>query len=201
MQTPQLIQRLFSSLVWRIPQQENVIYLTFDDGPIPEVTPWVLEQLDKFNAKATFFCIGNNVRKHPDVYRAVLEGGHRIGNHTENHVNGWMVYNREYYMNIAQCKRVVKSNLFRPPYGKIRPSQIARIRKDFRIIMWDVLSKDYDMTLAGEEVYQRVVRNTRPGSIIVMHDSIKAEERLRYALPRLLAHFSAAGYRFAAIPD
>ncbi|MEY4595084.1 MAG: hypothetical protein RIQ47_1494 [Bacteroidota bacterium] len=201
MRTPQLIQRLFSSLVWRIPQKDKIIYLTFDDGPIPEVTPWVLDELEKHNAKATFFCIGNNVRKHPDVYKKLQLAGHRIGNHTENHLNGWTVYNREYYMNIAQCRRVVKSDLFRPPYGKIRPSQIARIRENYRIIMWDVLSKDYDISLSGEEVYQRVVRNTTPGSIIVMHDSLKAEERLRYALPRILAHFTEQGYKFAPIPD
>ncbi len=200
MRTPQIIQQLFSSLVWRLPTDEKVLYLTFDDGPIPIITPWVLEQLATYNAKATFFCVGGNVRKHADVYRELLLQGHRVGNHTEHHMNGWMVYNREYFKDVFQCGRIVKSNLFRPPYGKIRPTQIARLRKEFRIIMWDVLSKDYDPSVSGEECFQRVLRNAKAGSIIVFHDSVKAEERLRYALPKVLAHFFEQGYRFEVIP-
>lgn len=200
MRTPLLIQRAFRSLVWHVPSKEKIIYLTFDDGPIPVVTPWVLDELKKYGARATFFCIGDNVRKHPEVYARLSSDGHRTGNHTEHHLNGWTIFNREYYKDIALCARRVKSNLFRPPYGKIRPSQIMRIRQQYRIIMWDVLSKDYDREVTGEECYQRVLRGCRPGSIVVFHDSLKAEERLRYALPRTLEHFTKAGYRFESLP-
>lgn len=195
-----LLQQLTTSLTWRLPTREKVLYLTFDDGPIPEVTPWVLEQLRGHDAKATFFCVGANVRKHPDIYRSVLEGGHRTGNHTEQHINGWISLNREYYLDIAKCARVVRSDLFRPPYGKIRPTQVARIKKDYRIIMWDVLSKDYDRELDGDTCFQRVVRTAGPGSIVVFHDSLKAEKRLRTALPKVLDHFASQGYRFDTIP-
>lgn len=194
-----LLQRISSSLTWRIPSKEKVLYLTFDDGPIPEVTPWVVDQLKRYNAKGTFFCVGNNVRKHPAIYSLLLENGHLTGNHTEHHVNGWNTFNREYFLEVAKCSRVVKSDLFRPPYGKIRPTQIARLSKQYRIIMWDVLSKDYDPKLSGESVFERVKQNARPGSIIVFHDSLKAEVRLRYALPKVLEHFSSLGFRFESI--
>ncbi|MFM7216993.1 MAG: polysaccharide deacetylase family protein [Bacteroidota bacterium] len=196
----ELLRKITTSLTWRLPTEEKVLYLTFDDGPIPVVTPWVLDQLGKYQAKATFFCVGNNVRNHPEIFRRLNEEGHRVGNHTEHHTNGWTVLNREYYLDIALCARVVKSDLFRPPYGKIRPTQVARLRKDYRIVMWDVLSKDYDQDLDGDTCYDRVVREAKPGSIIVFHDSIKAEERLRVALPRVLEHFSSQGFRFAPIP-
>ncbi|MFM2207973.1 MAG: hypothetical protein RL213_1948 [Bacteroidota bacterium] len=182
-----------------MPSKEKVLYLTFDDGPIPEVTPWVLEQLDHFGAKATFFCIGNNVRKHRNVYQRILQSGHSVGNHTYHHLNGWSTFNSDYFKDIELCNRLVGSELFRPPYGKIRPTQIARLKYAYRIIMWDVLSRDYDRNLTGETVLNTVLENSRPGSIIVFHDSLKAEERLRYALPKVLEHFSAKGYRFVSL--
>jgi peptidoglycan/xylan/chitin deacetylase (PgdA/CDA1 family) len=196
-----LLQQLSTSLTWRMPSKEKVLYLTFDDGPIPVITPWVMEQLKIYNAVGTFFCVGNNVRKHPEIYRQLLANGHRTGNHTDQHTNGWYSFNREYFLDVAKCSRVVKSNLFRPPYGKIRPTQIARLSKQYRIIMWDVLSKDYDQFLSSEEVVDRVLSHARPGSVVVFHDSIKAEKHLRFALPRVLEHFSGLGYRFESIPD
>ena len=195
-----LLQSISTSLTWKIPSRDKVIYLTFDDGPIPEITPWVVEKLKEHNAKATFFCVGNNVRKHTQIYNSLLLNGHRTGNHTDQHVNGWTSFNRKYFLDVARCARVVKSDLFRPPYGKIRPTQIARLKKQYRIIMWDVLSKDYDTNLSGEQVFEKVKNNTKPGSIIVFHDSIKAAPRLRYALPKTLEWFAAQGYRFEAIP-
>mgnify|MGYP003331968960 FL=1 len=195
-----LLQSISTSLTWKIPSRDKVIYLTFDDGPIPEITPWVVEKLKEHNAKATFFCVGNNVRKHTQIYNSLLLNEHRTGNHTDQHVNGWTSFNRKYFLDVARCARVVKSDLFRPPYGKIRPTQIARLKKQYRIIMWDVLSKDYDTNLSGEQVFEKVKNNTKPGSIIVFHDSIKAAPRLRYALPKTLEWFAAQGYRFEAIP-
>lgn len=194
-----LLQYLYPSLIWRVPVKEKILYLTFDDGPIPEVTPWVLDTLEEFGAKATFFCIGDNVKKHPVLYREILSRGHRTGNHTQNHVNGWTTGTKEYFRNVTACRRYVQSDLFRPPYGKIRTTQIAGLKKHYRIVMWDVLSKDYDRTLSGENCYKRVLHDARPGSIVVFHDSLKAEERIRYALPKVLHHFSGQGYTFRAL--
>jgi len=193
------LQRIFPSLTWHIATTDPVIYLTFDDGPIPEVTPWVLDQLKQYNASATFFCIGDNVRKHPEVMKLLLESKHSIGNHTMHHKNGFMTLNKNYFENIRECKKYVRSDLFRPPYGKIKFSQIYRLKKEFRIIMWDVLSKDYDATMTGEQCFERIKKNTRPGSIIVFHDSLKAEKRLRIALPATLNYFSEKGYSFSSI--
>lgn len=195
-----LLQQLSSSLIWRIPSNRKVIHLTFDDGPIPVVTPWVLDQLAVHGAKATFFCVGSNVKKNANIYQRILEEGHRTGNHTDKHVNGWTMLNREYYLDIAKCARVVKSDLFRPPYGKIRPTQIARIRKEYKVIMWDVLSKDYDTDMDGKTCAERVIKSSRPGSIIVFHDSVKAEPRLRIALPEVLEYFRNEGYSFETLP-
>jgi len=199
MRPPLLLQRLFYSLTWKMSSREKVLYLTFDDGPIPDVTPWVLEQLDRYQAKATFFCIGNNVRKHRSVYERILQSGHTVGNHTYHHLNGWTTFNSDYYKDIELCNRLVGSRLFRPPYGKIRPTQVAGLRNRYTIVMWDVLSKDYDKSLSGEVVLANVLEAAGPGSIIVFHDSLKAEERLRYALPKVLKHFSEKGYRFRSL--
>lgn len=195
-----LLQQLFRSLLWRVETTEKVLYLTFDDGPIPEVTPWVLEELQRHQAKATFFVVGENVRKHPELLQRLQAGGHTVGNHTEHHVNGWNTPTRAYLREVQECDRRVGSRLFRPPYGRIRLTQIRALRKRFRIVMWDVLSKDYDRGIQPNECLQRVLRSARPGSIVVFHDSLKAEERLRYALPRVLGHFSELGYRFEALP-
>lgn len=199
MRPPLILQHLFYSLTWKMPAKEKVLYLTFDDGPIPEVTPWVLDQLDRYAAKATFFCIGNNIRKHRAIYDRLVAKGHRIGNHTYHHLNGWTTFNSDYYKDIELCQRLVHSDLFRPPYGKIRPTQVAGLKNRYQIVMWDVLSRDYDRSLSGEEVLSIVLENARPGSIIVFHDSLKAQERLRYALPKVLEQFSKEGYRFGSL--
>ena len=169
-----LLDALTKNLVWSIKTTKKEVFLTFDDGPIPEVTPWVLETLKQYDAKATFFCVGDNVKKHPDIYRMIVDQGHKVGNHTMNHLNGWTNFNKTYFENIEKCNALIHSNLFRPPYGKIKPSQISHLKNDYRIIMWDVLTKDYDASVTGEYCFEKVKKNCKPGSIIVFHDSIKA---------------------------
>ena len=196
---PLLLKKLYPSLIWDVPVNDRSVYLTFDDGPIPEVTPFVLEQLKAFNAKATFFCIGDNVRKHPDIYEMILRQGHSIGNHTFNHLNGWRTSTEEYILNIDECSKYTGDQLFRPPYGRISPSQIKAFKENYpdsKIIMWDVLSGDFDTKIDAEKCYQNVVRNVEPGSIVVMHDSLKAMPRLEEALPRILKDLSEDGYLF-----
>lgn len=197
--TPAFLQGLFPNFTWRLPTEEKVIYLTFDDGPIPEVTTWVLEQLEHYNAKATFFCVGENVEKYPEVFSEITEKGHSVGNHTYNHLNGWDVENLQYFHNIRHCARLVKTGLFRPPYGRITPKQVQFVQRHYKIIMWDVLSGDFDQDISKEQCLANVTESALPGSIVVFHDSVKAQERLYYALPRALAHFSAQGYRFKAL--
>src|SRR5690554_89975 len=205
--TPKIIKRIFSKHYWDIPNKDNSVYLTFDDGPIPEVTPWVLSELEKHEAKATFFCIGENIEKHPQVFRQVIEAGHSVGNHTYNHLNGWNTTIREYVKNIEKCQEILRKtsetsstksellNLFRPPYGKIRPRQARFLRKKgYKIIMWDVLSADYDVSLSGEECLRNIIRNVESGSIIVFHDSLKAFPRLEYILPRVLQFLDEKNY-------
>lgn len=199
--TPQYVQALFPGLTWKMPAGQKTIYLTFDDGPIPEVTPWVLETLRHYQAKATFFCVGDNVRKYPDIYEKVIEEGHSVGNHTLNHLSGWSTENISYFHNIRHCARVVHSGLFRPPYGKLRPSQIQFLSRHYRIIMWDVLSADFDNDISPEDCFQNVIQHAEMGSIVVFHDSLKAQTNLRYALPLVLEHFSKLGYSFSALPS
>lgn len=199
--TPQIIQSLFPRFTWRTPSDEKVVHLTFDDGPIPEVTPWVLEQLDRYDAKATFFCVGHNVEKHPEVYEQVVEAGHVTGNHTYNHLDGWSTDNIAYFHNIRKASRMVNSNLFRPPYGRILPSQAQFLKRHYQVVLWDVLSGDFDPHLTGEECLANVLNHVRPGSIVVMHDSLKSYETLKFVLPRLLAELDAKGYRFEVVPQ
>ncbi len=198
--TPQYVQALFPDLIWKMSGDRNVLYLTFDDGPIPEVTPWVMDVLGKYNAKATFFCVGDNVRKYPAIYHQLIDEGHTVGNHTQNHLSGWSTENLSYFHNIRHCARMVHSGLFRPPYGKMKPSQIHFLQRHYRIIMWDVLSGDFDRDLTPEACYQNVIDHAKSGSIIVFHDSLKAEKNLRYALPKVLDHFASLGYSFQALP-
>jgi peptidoglycan-N-acetylglucosamine deacetylase len=190
---------LYQDLEWRIPVSGPELFLTFDDGPIPEVTPEVLRILDQFNAKATFFCIGDNVRKHPEIYRSILEKGHRTGNHTYHHLNGWKTPLYTYLRNTQECAGQVKSDLFRPPYGRITRAQARALRKRYRIIMWDVLSKDYDPSVSYDKCLRNVTENSKAGSVIVLHDSLKASEKMLYVLPRILDHFSEQKYFFRPI--
>lgn len=205
--TPWWLKRLYPRCVWDIPVKEKIIYLSFDDGPHPTATPYVLEQLRQFNAKATFFCIGKNVVEHAEIYRRIIDEGHRVGNHTFNHYNGWKVRDEQYLQNILQAGKYIDSNLFRPPYGKITRFQVKLLSgiknspssANFKIIMWDVLSGDFDTTISFEQCARNVIRHARPGSVIVFHDSEKAFPRMKEALPRVLDHFSKMEYRFEAI--
>ena len=205
--TPFFLPWLTPNLVWRIPTQEKVIYLTFDDGPIPEVTEFVLTELKKVRAKATFFCIGDNVRKYPRVFSKVVSDGHAIGNHTFNHLKGWNTSVKTYVENVKLCDKELtiedyqlSISLFRPPYGRITRSQIKAL-KDYKIVMWDVLTHDYSKNISQERCLKGSIDALRPGSIIVFHDSIKAEKNMRYALPRFFDHFSNKGFTFECIPN
>ncbi len=175
---------------------EKKIYLTFDDGPIPEVTPWVLNLLKQENIKATFFCVGDNVAKNPEIYNQIIEQGHTLGNHTFNHLNGWNTDTNKYIENVNHCNQLVKTNLFRPPYGKLKRSQFAVLNSQFSIIMWDVLSGDYDKETSPEKCLKNVVDMVRNGSIILFHDSLKAQTKMQYALPGFIAFAKEKGYEF-----
>ncbi len=190
------------NLTWDFPGRPGEIFLTFDDGPIPEITPRVLEILEQYQAKATFFCVGDNVQKHPEVYQQVLNAGHATGNHTFHHLSGWKTPLEEYLSDIERCNQLVNSGLFRPPYGRIKPSYIKSIKPSYQIIMWSALSGDFDRETSAENVLQNAIQNSTDGSIVVFHDSLKAADRLFYALPRFLEYFKGKGYRFSAItPD
>lgn len=198
--TPSIIQKIFSNYTWRFSSVPKDIYLTFDDGPTPEITEFVLAELQKYNAKATFFCIGKNVKCHHGIYEQILENGHSVGNHTFNHLNGFKTKNSVYLENVQHAAAHIHSNLFRPPYGKIKSSQGRALQKEgYKIVMWDVLSGDFDKAITPEKCLKNVLGHTNNGSIIVMHDSQKAREKIFYALPRVLAHFSEKGYNFKAI--
>ena len=197
---PALLRSLTrKKLTWDIPGKSGKIFLTFDDGPIPEVTPKVLDILAQYEAKATFFCVGDNVAKHPEVYQQVLDAGHTTGNHTYHHLNGWKTSVEEYIHDVKKCSTLVNSPLFRPPHGRIRPSAIKHLRKEYQIIMWSVLTGDYDKALAPGKVLQNALDHTTDGSIVVFHDSLKAADNLFFALPRFLEHFRNKGYCFDSI--
>lgn len=200
-QTPDFIRKLIPGAVWRLPQKEKTVYLTFDDGPIPEVTPWVLDLLRKYNIKATFFCVGDNVRKYPEVFKMVVSAGHSVGNHTFNHLQGFKVRSGKYVENVELADSYIRSNLFRPPHGHLRIRQGTKLSKKFRFVMWDVITRDYNRKLSGEYVLNVVKRYARNGSIIVFHDSIKAEENMKYALPRAIEFLLSEGYKFEKITE
>lgn len=200
-QTPDFIRKLIPGAVWRLPQKEKTVYLTFDDGPIPEVTPWVLDLLRKYNIKATFFCVGDNVRKHPEVFKMLVSAGHSVGNHTFNHLQGFKVKSDKYVENVELADAYIRSNLFRPPHGHLRIRQGTRLSKKFRFVMWDVITRDYNRKLSGEYVLNVVKRYVRNGSIIVFHDSIKAEKNMKYALPRAIEFLLSEGYKFEKIME
>lgn len=196
-------------MVWQKPTKEKGLYLSFDDGPHPTATPFALDTLKQYNAKATFFCIGKNVVEQPSIYQRILEEGHRVGNHTFNHLNGWKTDDDTYLKNVFEAAKYIDSNLFRPPYGRItkfqqnilcadnaQASNLKTRTSNFTIIMWTILSGDFDIKLSPQRCLQNVILNTKAGDIIVFHDSTKAWERMRYALPKVLEHFSSKGFRF-----
>ncbi len=201
--TPWWLKKIYPSLSWGAPADGKALYLTFDDGPHETATPFVLNQLKQYNAKATFFCIGKNVETHPGLYAQVLEDGHSTGNHTHNHLNGWKKPTNLYIENIQKASEHIKSRLFRPPYGRITQQQAKLLQQPqnggFSIVMWDVLSGDFDTRLAPKGCLQNVLGSVVPGSIIVFHDSAKAFERMRYVLPAVLDHFSNQGYTFKTL--
>lgn len=205
--TPQLIKMFYPCRIWEGPLSGRRLYLTFDDGPIPQVTPWVLETLLKYQAKALFFCIGDNVRKHPEIFKRLISSGHAIGNHTFHHVKGWGCNDRNYIKDVLKAQREFEkydltiqsynSFAFRPPQGKMTHSQAQELQKrGFKIIMWDILTRDYREDLDPQEIFLRIKKHTRPGSILVFHDSLKAEKNLRIVLPLVLEHFTCEGYQF-----
>ena len=210
--TNMFIKLLFPKYVWDIPNHENKVYLTFDDGPTPEITEWVLDQLQLYDAKATFFCIGNNIEKNPEIFQKIINENHAFGNHTFNHLMGWKTDTNEYVENTRRCSLFIREKgkvisdkedtfeLFRPPYGKIKTSQSRALRRlGYKIIMWDVLSRDFDRTIAPEECLKNVLKNVETGSIIVFHDSIKAAQNLKYVLPKTLAFLKERGFVCAKI--
>jgi peptidoglycan/xylan/chitin deacetylase (PgdA/CDA1 family) len=200
--TPNFFKKIYADRVWDIATDEKIIYLTFDDGPHPEVTIKILDELKKYDAKATFFCIGKNVVAYPEVYKRVIDEGHAIGNHTHNHLNGWKTKDAEYLDNIALAKKYIDSNLFRPPYGKIsrfQQSQLKQNRFQLKTIMWSLLSGDFDLSLSPEKCLEHVLFNTKPGTIVVFHDSEKAEKLVSYVLPKMLKYFLDKGFRFEKI--
>ena len=219
---PRWMRWLNPGLTWEIPveEDEKILYLTFDDGPHPIASPFVLDELKKYDAKATFFCIGRNVADHNDIYQRIFEEGHAVGNHTYNHLNGWKVKDSEYIHDVMKAKEVIDSSLFRPPYGRITKFQSAVLRnkssvnghqqsinntttekqrQPFSIIMWNVLTGDWDNKIDGKKVYENVILNAKSGSIVVFHDSAKALERLQFALPKVLEYYSKQDYQFKAI--
>lgn len=211
---PKVIKSIFPNYVWDIDTTEKVLYLTFDDGPTPEITNWILNILNEYNAKATFFCIGANVEKYPNLFQNILKEGHSIGNHTQHHIKGWNTKKEAYLKDVATCETIFKSqvlnstsqntnrksltvNLFRPPYGKITPKQgISLMALGYNIIMWDVLSFDWDKSVTQDQCFNNVISKAKTGSIIVFHDSVKASKNMTYTLPKVLDYFSKRGFSF-----
>lgn len=204
--THPVVKWLFPNYIWDFKTKHKTVWLTFDDGPIPEITEWVLEQLEKHHAKATFFCIGDNVRKHPEIFNKVVEAGHTVGNHTFNHLSGWKTETSVYIDNVELCTAEIAKlgqspKIMRPPYGKIKRNQGRILRKaGYKIVMWDIVSADFDQTISPEACLNNVLKNVEPRSIIVFHDSIKAFKNLQYALPKTLQFLTENGYR-CEIPD
>ncbi len=207
--TPKAIKALYPNLIWNINTDKKEIYLTFDDGPTPEITTWVLAQLQDYNAKVTFFCIGQNIEKHPEIFKAILANGHSVGNHTYNHLNGWYTNSKAYLDNIAKCKNTIQSItkskgqstcFFRPPYGKLKPSQSKHIKAlGYKIVMWDVLSFDWNKNISKEKCLKNVTDNTKAGSIVVFHDSVKASKNMKFSLTKTLEFYSGKGFSFKAL--
>ena len=199
MQFPRFLRPLFGKLTWRVKTDSKLIYLTFDDGPVPEVTPQVLDILDEYGWKATFFCVGDNVRKYPEVYQEVLRRGHRVGNHSFNHIRGYRYSVEDYVANVQKASVYIESRLFRPPHGRITFSQIKALKEDYDIVMWDVITYDYDKKKKPEQIMRTVRNYLRKGSIVVFHDSIKAKENVLTVLPQALAYWKEKGYSYGLL--
>lgn len=197
---PKLIQYLLYYFEFKIKGENKTLYLTFDDGPIPEVTPEVLDILDKYNAKATFFCVADNIKKHPEVFQSIIDRGHRLGNHTYHHIKGWETPNNEYFEDIERANQLVNSNLFRPPYGRIGFFQARELRKKYRLILWSVLSYDYSCKLSKENVWDNIRKSVTDNDIILFHDNIKARDNMIYSLSNTLFFYSKRGFQFKSIP-
>lgn len=194
-----ILNYIYPKAIWRKEKEKNNIYLTFDDGPIPEITPWILDCLKEYQVKATFFCVGENIKKHPEIFDRILAEGHAVGNHTYNHLRGWDSEDQIYFQNIEKCEKLTNSRLFRPPYGRAKKSQMKVLAQDYKIIMWDVLTGDYDPKISPEQCYKNCVNYTRNGSIIVFHDNIKAINNVKYALPKCIEQLLRKGYRFKTL--
>jgi len=196
---PQILAFLTPSITWNVKTIDKEVFVTFDDGPHPEITPWVLNELEKHHAKATFFCVGENVNKFPETYEMLLNKGHSAGNHTYNHLNGWKTDNEKYFDNVSLCEAKIKSNLFRPPFGRIKLSQYLRLRKKFKIIMWSILSRDFENDLDTEQAIEVMKKNISKGSVIVFHDSLKAEKNLKIMLPQILQFINEQGFKMKCL--
>jgi len=203
---PIWFQRLFPGFTWQFPSNEKVIYLTFDDGPIPEVTPWVVEVLNEYKIKATFFVVGENIKRNPNEFIDLIKAGHTIGNHTYHHVKGWSTSTKTYLHDVENCSQVIIDSggempiYFRPPHGRIKLSQANLLKENYKLIMWNVLSVDYDKSLSKEKCLINTIEATSSGAIVVFHDSLKAEKNLKYVLPKFIKHFINEGYSFKALP-
>jgi len=191
-----ILRALYPKAIWRMDPNEKAVYLTFDDGPIPEITPWVLDLLDTYNIKATFFMVGDNIRKHPETFQMVVERGHRIGNHTFNHIRGFEFRTMNYLANTDKANETMKTDLFRPPHGHMRFAQYHVLKKFYKIVMWDLVTRDYSKRVNGKQVFEIVKKYVRNGSIITFHDSLKAENNMKYALPRSIEWLKEQGYEF-----
>jgi Predicted xylanase/chitin deacetylase len=200
-QPPFFYRLLFPGAHWRFDKDKKVVYLTFDDGPIPEITPWVLDVLDRYNIKATFFCVGDNVQKYPEIYRMLLDRGHAVGNHTFHHIQGLKTLSKNYIKDVKEAEQLIDSKLFRPPHGHLRIHQFLKAKREYKVIMWDVVTRDYSKLRTSEQVFNNVKRYTRSGSIIVFHDSLKAGNRMKEALPRSIEWLLEQGYAFELIKE
>jgi peptidoglycan/xylan/chitin deacetylase (PgdA/CDA1 family) len=198
---PFLYRVFFPGAHWRFHTEEKAVYLTFDDGPIPEMTPWVLDVLDKYNIKATFFCVADNVRKYPEIYQQLLDKGHITGNHTFHHLQGLKVTSKKYLKDVEEAGQLIQSDLFRPPHGHLRFPQFFALRKQYKVIMWDVVTRDYSCLMNAGQVFENVKKYTRNGSIIVFHDSLKAADKIKEALPKSIDWLIEQGYTFKLIMD
>lgn len=197
--TPKLIRKLFPNYLWNKSRKKPYVYFTFDDGPIPEVTPWVMDTLKAHDMHGTFFCVGDNVRKHRAIYDRLISEGHSVGNHSYSHKSGWSTKADKYLDDVELCGSFVQSNLYRPPYGRLKPQQAEALRHNYRIVMWDILSGDFDQNITPEQCYQNVIQNLKPGSIVVFHDNIKSFDTLKTVLPKVIEYCKSKGLTSKAI--